>query len=400
MKIFGYNISKDINKRNCEVTDVTSEQSATSLLFKGFQFQAAATTLSSFYGAMELIANSIAQLPILIKRDNEIDKNHPLNFLFKNGLISKFNLIKSIVTDIINYGNAYCYIERAQDGTPINLVYCQPTNVTVDYNDRKQELYYQIPMVKRGRIEAVNVLHFYKNSYNGVLGRSLVSYAKSVLDLAQATDKAAQSYYGSGCSLHGALTIKSSRRGAKEQARQAFESTHNGKGSGLVILDDDMSYQQLSSNANDSQMLEARTFNVSEIARYFNINPILLGDAKGKGYATIEAANIEFVSHTLLPYITMMQDEMNRKLVKPSESNIEIDIDETYLVKGDEKTESEYLTKLVAGGIMTINEARNRLGLNKVDGGDEIILAYSKIEDNKITDNVEDNTEEDDGERI
>ena len=49
---------------------------------------------------------------------------------------------------------------------------------------------------------------------------------------------------------------------------------------------------------------------------------------------------------------------------------------------------------------MTINEARNRLGLNKVDGGDEIILAYSKIEDNKITDNVEDNTEEDDGERI
>ena len=96
----------------------------------------------------------------------------------------------------------------------------------------------------------------------------------------------------------------------------------------------------------------------------------------------------------------MMQDEMNRKLVKPSESNIEIDIDETYLVKGDEKTESEYLTKLVAGGIMTINEARNRLGLNKVDGGDEIILAYSKIEDNKITDNVEDNTEEEDGERI
>ena len=91
---------------------------------------------------------------------------------------------------------------------------------------------------------------------------------------------------------------------------------------------------------------------------------------------------------------------MNRKLVKPSESNIEIDIDETYLVKGDEKTESEYLTKLVAGGIMTINEARNRLGLNKVDGGDEIILAYSKIEDNKITDNVEDNTEEEDGERI
>ena len=295
------------------------------------------------------------------------------------------------------YGNAYIYIERAADGTPINLVYCQPTNVNVDYNDRKQELYYQIPMIKRGRIEAVNVLHFYKNSYNGVLGRSLISYAKSVVDLAQATDKAAQTYYGSGCALHGALTIKSSRRGAKEQAREAFASTHNGKGSGLVILDDDMSYQQLSSNANDSQMLEARTFNVTEIARYFNINPVLLGDAKGKGYATIEAANIEFVSHTLLPYITMMQDELNRKLVKPSESNVEIDIDESYLMKGDEQSESDYLTKLVSGGIMTINEARNRLGLNNVDGGDDIIMPYTKIEDNKLSmadnENIKENEE-------
>lgn len=397
MKIFGYSIQKDINKRNCEVADVPTEQSATSLLFRGFEMKAAATTLSSFYGAMELISNSIAQLPIIVKRDNEIDKNHPLNLLFKNCLISKFNLIKSVITDIIMYGNAYIYIERAADGTPINLIYCQPTNVTVDYNDRKQELYYQIPMIKRGRIEAVNVLHFYKNSYNGVLGRSLISYAKSVVDLAQATDKAAQTYYGSGCALHGALTIKSSRRGAKEQAREAFASTHNGRGSGLVILDDDMSYQQLSSNANDSQMLEARTFNVTEIARYFNINPILLGDAKGKGYATIEAANIEFVSHTLLPYITMMQDELNRKLVKPSESNVEIDIDESYLMKGDEQSESDYLTKLVSGGIMTINEARNRLGLNNVDGGDDIIMPYTKIEDNKLSmadnENIKENEE-------
>ena len=82
------------------------------------------------------------------------------------------------------------------------------------------------------------------------------------------------------------------------------------------------------------------------------------------------------------------------------QANIEIDIDETYLMKGDEQSESDYLTKLVSGGIMTINEARNRLGLNNVDGGDDIIMPYTKIEDNKITDNVEDNTEEDDGEGI
>jgi HK97 family phage portal protein len=211
-----------------------------------------------------------------------------------------------LISDVILHGNAYCYIERAQDGTPTELVYCEHGTVDVVYNQKKQELYYHIPFIKRGNIEAVNVIHLYKDSNNGVLGRALITYANQVIKLSQATDKAARNYYASGCALQGALTIKGARKGAKEQARQAFANTHGDKGSGLVILDDDMSYQQLSSNANDSQMLEARTFNVQEIARYFNINPILLGDKTGASYNSIELANIEFVTHTLMPYVAMM----------------------------------------------------------------------------------------------
>ena len=147
-----------------------------------------------------------------------------------------------------------------------------------------------------------------------------------------------------------------------------------------------MSYQPISSNANDSQMIESRTFNVREIARYFNINPILLGDNSGASFSTIEAANIEFVSHTLQPYITMVEDEFNRKLVKPSESNtIYIDLDEKYLLKGDMNTTASYLTTLTGSGIMSINEARQYLGMQPVEGGDECAIPYTKIEDNKIS---------------
>jgi HK97 family phage portal protein len=395
MKIFGLEITK---RNNQPIQEYPREDAATSLIFGGYKLEDSATSLSAFYAALELISNSIAQLPILVKKNNKINKNHPINLLFKDGLMSKYNLIKMLISDVIIHGNAYCYIERAKDGTPINLVYCEHGTVNIIYNQKKQELYYQIPFIKKGNIESCNVIHLFKDSINGVQGRSLITYANQVIKLSQATDKAARNYYASGCALQGALTIKGARKGAKEQARQAFANTHGDKGSGLVILDDDMSYQQLSSNANDSQMLEARSFNVAEIARYFNINPILLGDKSGASYNSIELANIEFVTHTLMPYIAMMQDEFNRKLVKPSENGITIDIDETWLMKGDQKTTAEYLTKLTSSGIMTINEARNHLGLIPVEGGDEVQIPYTKIVDNKISGNNNEENKETDGE--
>lgn len=394
MRIFNYEI---IKRNNAPVPELPREDSATSLIFGGYRLADDPVTLSAFYAALELISNSVAQLPILVKRDNEVDSNHPINLLFKGGLISKYNLIKQLISDVILHGNAYCYIKRANDGTPIQLIYCEHGTVTIKYNQRTQELLYQIPFIKRGSIEPINVIHLFKDSKNGIEGRGLITYANQVVKLSQATDKAARNYYASGCALQGALTIKGARKGAKEQARQAFANTHGDKGSGLVILDDDMSYQQLSSNANDSQMLEARSFNVAEIARYFNINPILLGDRNGAGYNSIEAANIEFVTHTLIPYVAMMQDEFTRKLVKPSEKGITVDVDETWLMKGDMKTTAEYLSKLTSGGIMTTNEARKVIGLSPVEGGDEIVIPYTKISDNQLNNNDKQNTDGEQG---
>ena len=365
----------------------TPDSLAASLIFGSYRLDESATTLSAFFAATELISNSVAQLPISVKRETGIDKNHPINLLFKNGLITKFNLMKNLVTDIIMYGNAYCYIEKADDGTPLSLTYLERGDVTVYYNKNTQDIYYQVVNHKPGRVRPENMIHLYKNSINGVQGKSLVSYANQVLQLAKATDKTASKYYSSGCALSGVLTIKGARKGAKEAARDAFATTHSGSsGSGLVILDEDMSYTPISGSASDSQMLEARAFNVEEIARYFNINPLLLGDTKGASYKSIEEANVEFLSRTLMPYVSLIEDEFNRKLVKPEEQGkVIIDFEEGELLRGDMKSTSEYIQKLVSSGIMTTNEAREMLGLPAKEGCDDLIVAYTKISDNKVS---------------
>ena len=104
-----------------------------------------------------------------------------------------------------------------------------------------------------------------------------------------------------------------------------------------------MEFQSLSQDADKAQMIETRQYNITEIARYFNISPVLLADLSHSSYSTLEAVQLDFLTHTLQPYISMIESEFNRKLLSLSETNLYIDLDETYLLKSDKQSTASYL---------------------------------------------------------
>ena len=388
-----------VNTTETQVSAATADNSALSVLFGQFRLTNSPETLSAFFAARELISNSVAELPVVVKKKNEVDSESPLLDLFYRNQMSKYIMVKKAVEDMIDYGQSLFYISRTPDGTPIDLTYMPRGTWSTQYNTTTGDLFYRINGKNR-LVEPVNVLHFYKNSdIYGYDGIPLGHFAKNILGISASTDNAAKNYYKSGCTYKAALTIKGARKNSKEQARRAFEEVNNGANStGLVILDDDMSLQTLSSDADKSQMLETRLFNVTEIARFFNINPVLLGDLSKSSYSTIEAANIEFVTHTLMPYISIFECELNRKLIKPSQRRLRIDLDESYLIRGDRASTATYLNTLVQSGIMTRNEARKQLGFAPLEGLDDIIIPFTNIESNTITNNK--NNEEDNEEVV
>lgn len=81
----------------------------------------------------------------------------------------------------------------------------------------------------------------------------------------------------------------------------------------------------------------------------------------------------------------MFEEEFNRKLITPSESNnIFIDFDENELLRTNKQSTADYLSKLVSSGILSKNECRQMLGLNAVDGADTLTVAYSDITQNSV----------------
>ena len=358
-------------------------------------------SIPAVFAAVELISNSVAEIPIDVKtkKKDEITvvDDHPLYELFKNNIQTKFMLMKMLVTDMLVDGNGFAYIDRDAYGKPKQIIYCPRKTVTIDWNKRTRRLYYKCSDIKTGRIEPIDMIHLIKNSDDGITGKGLFQYAKWTLDLAQSTEEAAHGYFDNHCHVAGILSTDSPRltQEQRNKIRDSWREAHGKSGTGMAVLEAGMKYQPVSSSSKEAQMLETRLFNLQDIARFFNISPVLLGDLTHSSYSTIEASLLEFVTHTLYPYITLIENEFSRKLLLPSEKDLYIDLDDNYLIKSDKTSQANYLSVLTKG-IISVNEARKQLGLNPVDGADDLIIPYTNLDNNTINKNKQDNKDEQD----
>lgn len=370
------------------------------LTFNGITNQYSAMNISAAYRATEIISDSIAMLPIKVKLLNgehkEEMESHSLNLIFNDKVgntITKFNLMKLLIQSVILKGNGFAYIYRAKDGTVTNIRYVESKDVTINYNKNRDELYYNIPHISNKRIEPINVIHLIKNSYDGINGISVLSYAARSLGISNNTENSANSFFTNGCNLSGVLTVQGQlTQKQKDDIRSSWNQAYSNGGNGLAVLQGNMSYQPIQLSASDSQMLESRQFNVQDIARFFGISPVLLGDLSHSSYSTIEATQNQFLLHTLQPYIVMIENEFNRKLLKPSEYNLSINLDETALLKTDKTAQATYYGTLIDKGILCINEVRKELGYSAIEGGDKHIIPFTDIAQNTINNNT--NTED------
>ena len=349
-----------------------------------------AMNLSAVYRCTELISDSVAMLPIYVSKEDLVIDNHPVALIFSdngNNIISKFNFIKLLIQSVILKGNGFAYISRANDGRVTNLRFLEASDVIINYDKYKNILYYTCDLISRGKkIEPINMIHLFKNSYDGVNGISVLSYATRTIGNANATENSAKAFFDNGANLSGVLTVQGQLSAKqKEDIRSSWTQAYANGGNGLAVLQGNMTYQPIQLSSADAQMIESRQFNVEDIARFFGVNPLLLGLQGSASYASLEMVQNDFLVHTLQPYITMVEAEFTRKLLKPSEMGLKVNLDENAILRVDKAAQANYYGSLLDKGVLSINEVRKELGYQSIgEDGDKHLIAYTKIEDNQI----------------
>jgi HK97 family phage portal protein len=185
--------------------------------------------------------------------------------------------------------------------------------------------------------------------------------------------------------LHGRLASNQSNPGmilstekdmTKEQVtrlRELWDQQSGGfKTGGTVILSNGLttadSKQHISQK--DADLIEALRFSVEEASRIFGVPPSMLGYSQHTSFATSAEERRAFLSSTLRPLMLRVADAFNQALLTEAErmAGLSVEFDSSDFGAGKELAET--ISSLVNSGILTLNEARNKLSLVDVEGGD------------------------------
>lgn len=145
-----------------------------------------------------------------------------------------------------------------------------------------------------------------------------------------------------------------------------------------------MDFQPITVNPADAQLLETRAFNVVDICRFFGVSPVKAFDLSKSSYSTVEATELAFLTDTLSPLIEKIEEELERKLYKPSEkASIDVRFDTSALLRADKQSLANYYNTLFNIGVISVNEIRRELDLPALENGNNTFVQCNIVPLNK-----------------
>lgn len=333
-----------------------------------------ALTYSAYWNAIHLISGTIATLPLNLMRRQGNSSNvvdDPLHRVMHdqwNPWMTAKTGRQVIAAHVLGWGNGYAEKEINAMGE-VRALWPIPPNRVIQIHLIDNDLVYEV----RADSDTIYIprrrmLHLHGLGFDGFTGYSVANMARRSLGLGMAMETFGSRFFGAGTNPSGVIKHPGKIKDIKPM-REALTDVYAGLGNThrLMLLEEGMEFQQIALKPEDSQLLESRSFTVSEIARWFNLPPHKLKDLSKSSFNNIEQEQISFVTDSILPWLIDFEQEYNRQLLTDGQRMRE----KLYfkhivegLLRADAKSRAEYYQIMRRNGFMTINEVRGKEDLN------------------------------------
>jgi HK97 family phage portal protein len=228
------------------------------------------------------------------------------------------------------------------------------------------------------KLTKYDVLHIPGHSFDGLMGYFPIGLHRNTIGMAVATETYGATFFANGANPSGVLEHPNTVTN-KELLRESWESLLKGKGAHRVaIMEEGMKYKPIGLPPEQAQFLQTRKFQLNEIARIFRVPPHMIGDLEKSTFSNIEQQSIEFVQHTINPWVVRLEQAMNMALLSPSERKkylIRFNLDG--LLRGDYTARMNGYAVGRQNGWLSINDIRRLEDMNPIsaeEGGDRYLV--------------------------
>ena len=345
--------------------------------------ESSAMALSAVWACANLLSGTIASLPLMVYRNIDgvrtVDKDHTLYRVLHdspNFDQTSVDFWQFMQLSLELRGNAYAE-KTITNGSVTALVPISPTFMTVR---RIANGSIQYTWTQDGRTftrSDAGILHIRGLGGDPLGGLSTLQFGKNAFGLARAVDRAAGSTFKNGLRPSGALTFsdflsKENREIAETKLVEKYVGAVNA--GRPLVLEGGTTWQQLTINPEDAQMLESRRFSIEEICRFFGVPPHMVGHTENStSWGTgLEQQTLGFQKFTLGPRLRRIEQALSKQLLtaKDRSNGVTIEFSVEGLLRADSAGRSAYYQIMTQIGAMTINEIRALENLPPVEGGD------------------------------
>lgn len=342
-----------------------------------------AMRVAAVFACVQKIAGAISTLPLdIFKIDGDTLVKQPRDDLWyklneqPSAQFTAASHWEGVSVGQLLRGDSYTWIRRADNNSvreflPLPWGAISP----VLQSDGTVRYYVSLPQYGINTwLSPSEIFHFPGFGFDGLKSMSVISYAaKNAVGNALAMDDYSGKFFANGA--HPSIVIKAPGKMSPDQVT-TLQSSFANKYAGLdnahrlpMVLTEGLEAKEISLSAEDAQLLEARKFQVIDIARAFGVPPHMIGETSAStSWGTgIESMSRGFVTYTLQPHLKRIEQELNRKLF-PRDTGRFIRFDREALIEGDSAAQASYNRAALGGpgtgmGWMSVDEIRKSRGL-------------------------------------
>ncbi|MEY8205406.1 MAG: phage portal protein [Bermanella sp.] len=346
-----------------------------------------AMKVSAVYACVRLLCGTIGTLPAHVYQrtdgKKELAKTHPYYKVLHdepNPMLTSVVFWESVVNHILMEGDHFSLIGRNRNGDMLSLTPLDPSRVEVDTQNGRLTYAVVFDDGKYAVYDQDDIFHVPNIGWNGKRGLStLRSALLNAAGGSLAADKYSATFFANDATPRGYIKFDQQLKEDQAKILRDYWFTHHqhpDKRHLPAFIPQGGEFKQITMSAEDTQLLETRSFNVADVARIFGVPPHMIGHMeKSSSWGTgLEQQSLGFLIYTLRPLITRIEKEVQRKIIRSQDYFFKFNIDG--LLRGDIKSRYEAYQVALGGnqqpGFLTINEVRELEDRAAVDGGEKL----------------------------